>query len=319
MFCFVRHGETDYTERGTKIYQGHGTNLAPLSETGIGQIKKAAKDIRLQEANLILCSSYTRAVQSAAILSKELGLEIRIETDLHEWVANDLYIYEDDHTAEKAYEEYVKNKGVHPDSGCRWEDAATIRRRVLPVLQKYADVPKVIVIGHGMMIEAVTGAPHPKCGEIVPFSLGMKENIVQKLTSKDDKYACAFTDRIVAESHDTDEWYEYFEDVASLLDHPKSLVRNRALYILAANAQWDEENRFDLILPDYLKHITDEKPITARQCVKALAQVGLARPQYIPQILSALRSADLSKYKDSMRPLIERDMEETEKILINSR
>ena len=32
----------------------------------------------------------------------------------------------------------------------------------------------------------------------------MKENIVQKLTSKDDKYACAFTDRIVAESHDTD-------------------------------------------------------------------------------------------------------------------
>ena len=117
---------------------------------------------------------------------------------------------------------------------------------------------------------------------------------------------------------DTDEWYEYFEDVASLLDHPKSLVRNRALYILAANAQWDEENRFDLILPDYLKHITDDKPITARQCVKALAQVGLARPQYIPQILSALRSADLSKYKDSMRPLIERDMEETEKILINS-
>ncbi len=57
----------------------------------------------------------------------------------------------------------------------------------------------------------------------------MKENIVQKLTSKDDKYACAFTDRIVAESHDTDEWYEYFEDVASLPDHPKSLVRNRAL------------------------------------------------------------------------------------------
>ena len=153
----------------------------------------------------------------------------------------------------------------------------------------------------------------------VVMSIVMKENIVQKLTSKDDKNACAFTDRIVAESHDTDEWYEYFEDVASLLDHPKSLVRNRALNILAANAQWDEENRFVTILPDYLKHITDEKPITARQCVKALAQAGLAKPQYIPQILSALRSADLSKYKDSMRPLIERDMEETEKILINSR
>ncbi len=146
----------------------------------------------------------------------------------------------------------------------------------------------------------------------------MKENIVQKLTSKDDKYACALADKIVTESHDTDEWYEYFDDFASLLDHPKSLVRNRVLYILAANAQWDEENRFDAIISEFLTHITDKKPITARQCVKALVQVGLARPQYIPQILSALHSADLSKYKDSMRPLIERDIAETEKILINS-
>ena len=75
---------------------------------------------------------------------------------------------------------------------------------------------------------------------------------------------------------------------------------------------------YSKLFSEHLKHITDEKPITARQCVNALAQVGLVRPQYIPQILSALHSADLSKYKDSMRPLIERDMEETEKILTNS-
>lgn len=143
----------------------------------------------------------------------------------------------------------------------------------------------------------------------------MKENIAAKLTAKDDKYACAFADKIISESQETDEWYEYFDDFASLLDHPKSLVRNRVLHILAANAQWDEDNRFDSILADYLTHITDEKPITARQCVKALAQVGLAKPQYIPEILLHMRSADLSKYKDSMRPLIEKDIAETEKIL----
>lgn len=33
----------------------------------------------------------------------------------------------------------------------------------------------------------------------------------------------------------------------------------------------------------------------------ALAQVGRAKPQYIPTIISSLRNADLSKYKDSMR------------------
>lgn len=144
------------------------------------------------------------------------------------------------------------------------------------------------------------------------------QNVISMLTAKDDKYACAFADKIISESQKTDEWYEYFDAFASLLNHPKSLVRNRVLYILAANAQWDEENRFDAILDDYLGHITDEKPITARQCIKALAQVGLAKPQYIEKILWNLRSADLSKYKDSMRPLIEKDIKETERILTAS-
>ena len=143
----------------------------------------------------------------------------------------------------------------------------------------------------------------------------MNDSIIAKLTAKDDRYACAFADQIITESQQTDAWYEYFDDFVSLLDYPKSLVRNRVLYILAANAQWDEENRFDSILPDFLAHITDEKPITARPCIKALAQVGQAKPQYIPRILSCLRDADLSKYKDSMRPLIEKDIAQTEKAL----
>ena len=141
------------------------------------------------------------------------------------------------------------------------------------------------------------------------------QEIIAKLTAKDDRYACAIADKIISESLETDEWYDFFDDFVALLNHPKSLVRNRVLYILAANAQWDDENRFDAILNDYLAHVIDEKPITARQCIKALAQVGKAKPQYIEKIMDYLHSADLSKYKDSMRPLIEKDIAETEKVL----
>ena len=141
------------------------------------------------------------------------------------------------------------------------------------------------------------------------------QKIINKLTAKDDKFACALADKIIVESRECDTWYEYFDAFASLLNHPKSLVRNRALHILAANAQWDEKNHFDAILPEFLTHVTDEKPITARQCIQALAQVGLAKPQYIPQILDCFHNVDLSKYKDSMRPLIEKDMAEAEKVL----
>ena len=139
----------------------------------------------------------------------------------------------------------------------------------------------------------------------------MKQDVIALLTAKDDKAACAFAERIVSESRETDAWYEYFDAFASLLAHPKSYVRNRALTVLAANARWDREDRFAGIWSEYLSHITDEKPITARQCIKALAEVGEYKPQMIPAITEALQGADLSGYRDSMRPLIEKDIRET--------
>ena len=172
MFYFVRHGKTDYSQRNTKVYQGFGVNMARLSEKGVEQIRETARDPRLRGTKLILSSPYTRAVQTAAILSKALGAEIVIETDLHEWLANKDFIYEDDAVAERAYAEYEACGGHYPSGEEKqWEDADAIRARVLRVLEKYAHDSQVIVACHGMMIQAVTGKEHPECGEIVPFDL----------------------------------------------------------------------------------------------------------------------------------------------------
>ena len=172
MFYFIRHGKTDYSQRNTKIYQGFGVNLAPLSDKGMREIAETAKDERLRGADLILSSPYCRALHSAAILSKAIGADIRVETDLHEWLANKAYIYEDDETAEKAYEEYEADGGNYPQGEEHlWESAAAIKARVLAVLRKYAVYPKVIVTCHGMMIQATTGGILPKNGESVEFEL----------------------------------------------------------------------------------------------------------------------------------------------------
>lgn len=146
----------------------------------------------------------------------------------------------------------------------------------------------------------------------------MKEQILADLTSKNDRVAWALTEKIVSESQETDQWYDCFDDFASLLSHPKALVRNRGFSLLAANVKWDDENRFDAHIAEFLSHITDEKPISARRCIQALAQIGQAKPRCIPLILTALHNADLSKYKDSMRPLIEKDMAEVERLLTGS-
>lgn len=172
MFYFVKHGRTDYSQRNAKIYQGFGVNLSPLSEEGIRQIQETAKDPRLQHPDLILASPYTRALQTAAILSKELGADIIVETDLHEWLANKNYLYEDDAAAEQAYREYTKFGGRYPaGEEPSWENAQMIRARVLPVLEKYKQYQKVIVACHGMMIQAVTEKHLPANGEIIPYDL----------------------------------------------------------------------------------------------------------------------------------------------------
>ena len=95
MFYLIRHGTADYTEKDTKIYQGFGNHLAPLSAKGIQEIETTAADPQLAQARLILSSPYTRALQSAAILSRRLQIPIQIETDLHEWlVAKPIPIYQ---------------------------------------------------------------------------------------------------------------------------------------------------------------------------------------------------------------------------------
>ena len=172
MFYFVKHGKSDYSKRNTKIYQGFGVNLSPMSEIGVHQIKEVAKDKRLKGADIILSSPYTRALQTASILSKELGADIIIETDLHEWLANKNYIYDEDETAENSYKEYVENHGIYPQGEEKiWEDAATIKNRVLKVLEKYRHYDKVIIACHGMMIQATTGVPIPRNGEIVEYEI----------------------------------------------------------------------------------------------------------------------------------------------------
>ena len=48
----------------------------------------------------------------------------------------------------------------------------------------------------------------------------MKDEIIFRLTLKDDSSAWAFANKIIAESQEADEWYEYFD----LLEIGRSIV-----------------------------------------------------------------------------------------------
>ena len=172
MFYLVRHGEPDYSEINTKIYRDFGTHLCPLTSRGCEQIKNTAKDSRLKNAELIITSPYVRALQTAAILSKELGVEIVVETDLHEWLANKYYIFENEEVAKENIAEFDALNGNYPVGlEKNWETFEMMRTRALKVLEKYKGYSHVIVTCHGRLMQAITGCHHPEYGEVFEFKL----------------------------------------------------------------------------------------------------------------------------------------------------
>ena len=70
LFYLIRHGEPIYDNMLEKGFWGFGRDFAPLSEKGIEQAEITAKDIRLKSAEIIVSSPYTRAMQTAQIISR---------------------------------------------------------------------------------------------------------------------------------------------------------------------------------------------------------------------------------------------------------
>lgn len=135
------------------------------------------------------------------------------------------------------------------------------------------------------------------------------EALVEKLRDKDDNAAYDALQRLLAESRASARVLPFLPDFFSLLAAPSAYLRTRGLLLVCANARWDAAGLIEEKLPLLLAHITDEKPAVARQFVRALPELAQAKPQCVPAIRQALLAADLSAYRESMRPLIEKDIQ----------
>ena len=81
------------------------------------------------------------------------------------------------------------------------------------------------------------------------------------------------------------------------------------MILIAYNAKWDKDNLLDGLIDKFLEHITDRKPITARQCIKLLPMISKYKSNLNEKIIVALSKANISIYTDSMQSLIYRDIQ----------
>lgn len=156
----IRHGETRYELAEQRRLIGAARELVPLTTRGIRQIEQRADALRGRGLEMLVASPLTRALQSAAILSRRLDLPLAVEYDLHEWVPDLSYRWNSVEQMWAAYNEMMALGGEWPEGEERaWEPLSAVRRRVLAVLERYRHLDRVGVVCHGLIVVTLTGSP----------------------------------------------------------------------------------------------------------------------------------------------------------------
>lgn len=139
-------------------------------------------------------------------------------------------------------------------------------------------------------------------------------DIIARLCEKDDKAAYEYSKQIGAESAKSNKYLEMIPEFAGMLSDKSSYVRTRGFCLICNQARWADAGQIEAVFDEMSTLLYDAKPTVVRQCLGALHEVVLYRPELTDRILQNVGKIEIGKYKDSMSTLIERDIKELTKL-----
>ena len=134
------------------------------------------------------------------------------------------------------------------------------------------------------------------------------ELLLSALTAKDTK--CAYGTLLELErlSDESDCLYPYTERFADMTEDRAYAVRCRGFRLFCRQARWDDGGVIDRCLDRALAILEDEKPTAVRQALAALLELAPYKRARWPVIRARVEAMDLNRYRDTMAPLIEKDI-----------
>ena len=141
------------------------------------------------------------------------------------------------------------------------------------------------------------------------------ENKIKGLYGKGTKESFDNLLELEAISEQVDIVYPYFNEFLAMLKSEKYLFRVRGFRLICKLAKWDKDNLIDEALEDVLVLLHDEKPTAIRQALGYLKYLITYKEPLKGRIREAALAIDLSEFKDSMRPLIEKDIGELVRLI----
>lgn len=134
------------------------------------------------------------------------------------------------------------------------------------------------------------------------------ELLLSALTAKDTK--CAYGTLLELErlSDESDCLYPYTERFADMTEDRAYAVRCRGFRLFCRQARWDDGGVIDRCLDRALAILEDEKPTAVRQALAALLELVPYKRALWPVIRARVEAMDLNRYRETMAPLIEKDI-----------
>ena len=145
-----------------------------------------------------------------------------------------------------------------------------------------------------------------------------KKEIIQKLTDKNNKKAYEYAKKISIESTKSNKYLDLVPDFVNMLQDKSSYIRTRFFILICFQARWMNDKQIKKIYKQMEVLLYDSKATVVRQCLKALHEVVLFRPKMCKLIKETIIKIDISIFKDSMVPLIKKDIDELIQIVENN-
>ena len=135
------------------------------------------------------------------------------------------------------------------------------------------------------------------------------ELLLSMLTAKDTKQGYGAFLELEHLSEESDDLHPYTERFAEMVSDRAWAVRCRGFRLFCKQARWDDDGVIDRCLERAMAILEDEKPTAVRLALAALLDVVPYKRELWPVIRQRVEAMDTTRYKDSMAPLIQKDIQ----------
>lgn len=135
------------------------------------------------------------------------------------------------------------------------------------------------------------------------------EDKILELYNKYDKASYNNLLALEMELTESNELYDYFDELLKMLKNEKSYIRVRAFRLICALAKWDKDDKIESNIDTILNELDDNVSTSVRQCLNKINILLIYKPKLSEKVKIKLKKIDVSKYKESMQSLIKKDID----------